>query len=148
VYLFVSGMVAPQRHVSQQPLDDDHILDEVRMLGGTPDALLADPELMEIMLPVLRADFNLVRAYGYYPGEPLMVPIISMGGLEDPYTTDDGLLAWQVQTHASFSCRRWRGGHFYLHDFTSEVMSTIADSLGFAPRPSWPQSIGASRTLS
>lgn len=148
IHLFVSGMVAPQLQVSEQPLDDASVLDEVRMLGGTPDALLAEPELMEIMLPVLRADFNLVRSYGYYAEEPLPVPITSLGGLQDPYTTDDGLLAWQLQTRASFASRRWPGGHFYLHDFTSEVVRTIADTLGLSSQASQTQPIGASRTLS
>jgi surfactin synthase thioesterase subunit len=63
--LILSGRPAPAwrlpriRHV----MTDAELFEELRSFAGTPAEALNDPELMELMLPTIRADFKLVETY-------------------------------------------------------------------------------------
>jgi hypothetical protein len=61
--------------------------DELRRLNGTPPEVLADAELLELVMPILRADFALVETYAYRAEPPLMCPITALGGTSDPPLT-------------------------------------------------------------
>ena len=61
---------------------------ELRRLNGTPSELLNHEELMEIMLPLLRADFALYETYVYSTEPPLNCPISAFGGLQDHRVND------------------------------------------------------------
>src|SRR6185437_8848497 len=73
-YLFISGRRAPQLP-NDDPLSynlpDTELRQELLRLNGTPKEVLEHPELMELMLPLLRADFSVVETYEYRPGVPL-----------------------------------------------------------------------------
>jgi medium-chain acyl-[acyl-carrier-protein] hydrolase len=115
--LFVSAGRAPQiphRGPRIHTLPDKEFLMELRRLNGTPSELLGHEELMEIMLPVLRADFALYETYLYSTEPPLNCPITAFGGLQDHRVSDSDLEAWSAQTSVSFSKRMFPGDHFFL----------------------------------
>ncbi len=117
VRLFVSAGRAPQipyRDPSIHTLPDKEFLAELRRLNGTPSELLDHEELMEIMLPILRADFALYETYVYSTEPPLNCPISAFGGLQDHKVKDSDLEAWRAQTSVSFSLRMFPGDHFFL----------------------------------
>ena len=74
---------------------------------------------MEIMLPILRADFALYETYLYSTEPPLNCPISAFGGLQDRRVNDSDLEAWRAQTSASFSLRMFPGDHFFLKHASS-----------------------------
>ena len=115
--LFVSAARAPQiphRGPSIHTLPDKEFLMELRRLSGTPSELLDHEELMEIMLPILRADFALYETYLYSIEPPLNCPISAFGGLQDSKVSDSDLEAWRAQTSVSFSLQMFPGDHFFL----------------------------------
>lgn len=137
VRLFASGASAPQipfprEHVHQEP--DEKILKRIRLLGGTPESVLQHAELMEMLLPLIRADFTLSETYVYEGDAPLQCPISVFGGMEDPEVTREALEAWQTQTAGPCSVRVYPGGHFFLHDFRAEVLAAIAQELAAVVR--------------
>jgi medium-chain acyl-[acyl-carrier-protein] hydrolase len=70
---------------------------------------------MEIMLPLLRADFALYETYVYSIEPPLNCPISAFGGLRDHRVNDGELQAWRAQTNVSFSLQMFPGDHFFLN---------------------------------
>jgi len=99
VRLFVSAGRAPQIPHRGRPihtLPDKEFLMELRRLNGTPSELLGHEELMEIMLPVLRADFAVYETYLYSTEPPLNCPISAFGGLQDHEVSDSDLEAWRA----------------------------------------------------
>src|SRR5262249_28939051 len=69
--LFASGRRAPQIPDATPPsydLPDEEFLAELRRINGTPDDVLAHRELMGLLVPLLRADFQMVQTYQYRPG--------------------------------------------------------------------------------
>lgn len=117
VHLFVSGRRAaqlPKTEPITHNLPDAELMQEVRRLNGTQEELFEHPELLQIMLPLLRADFSVVETYGYKPDEPLPCPLTVFGGLNDPEVKREQLEAWRQQTAADCRVRMMPGDHFFL----------------------------------
>jgi medium-chain acyl-[acyl-carrier-protein] hydrolase len=132
VHLFVScgrGPQLPSRHPRVHDLPAEAFLAELRRLEGTPAALLESPELMEALLPLLRADFAICDRYTYRPAQPLGCPITVFGGLSDPTVTREECLGWGEQTSGPFTLRMMLGGHFVVHEQPRAVAQHIARSL-------------------
>ncbi len=126
--LAVSAFRAPhlpaERALSALP--DAEFVAEIARLGGTPPELLGDAELMEAMLPALRADFALAESYRHKPRARLAVPIVAMGGAADPWVGAEALGGWAAHAGAGFRLRLFRGGHFYLVEERGEVIAELA----------------------
>ena len=117
-HLFVSGRRAPQVPDPDPPihtLPNSEFLQELRRLNGTPEAVLQNDELMQLLLPTLRADFAVLETYVYTPQPLLDYPITAFGGLQDPEVCCEVLEAWRDQTRAAFSLHKFPGDHFFLH---------------------------------
>lgn len=130
VRLFVSAGRAPQipfRDRSIHTLPDKEFLAELRRLNGTPRELLDHQELMEVMLPLLRADFALYETYAYSIEPPLNCPISAFGGLQDHRVNNSDLDAWRAQTNVSFSLRMFPGDHLFLKQ--PFLLSALSDEL-------------------
>jgi hypothetical protein len=87
---------------------------ELRRLGGTPPEVLAHPELMQLVLPLLRADFAVVETYAHREAPPLDCPVTAFGGVDDEDASEAPMDAWRAQTRGAFALHMLPGGHFYL----------------------------------
>jgi medium-chain acyl-[acyl-carrier-protein] hydrolase len=132
LHLFVSGRRAPQRPASRPPtydLPEPEFLKHLQHLDGTPKEVLEHPQLMQLMLPLLRADFSVSQTYAHREGPPLDCPITAFGGERDDEVSREDLEAWREQTTASFSLRMFPGGHFFLHSSQTEMLGIITRGL-------------------
>lgn len=116
ICLFVSGCFAPQRPDPHpiHALPEAEFLEELRRLGGIPNEALESNELLQLMLPTLRADCTVSETYAYTSEAPFDFPISALGGLQDPLVGRDDLDGWREQTSASFTLRMLPGDHFFL----------------------------------
>jgi len=132
LHLFVSGYRAPQipdRAPQIHALPESELIKELRRYNGTPEAVLENAELMELLLPTLRADFSVVETYSYRDAPPLDCPITAFGGLEDLKPNTLELEAWREQTNSAFSVEMFPGDHFFLHSAQSLVLERLGKSL-------------------
>ncbi|MGD9251959.1 MAG: thioesterase II family protein [Desulfobacterales bacterium] len=116
--LFVSGSRAPQIPDPDPPihqLPDAEFIAALRRFNGTPSAVLDNPELMELFLPLLRSDIRLYETYLYDHEDPLDCPISAFGGLEDKEVSSEELAAWRDQTRKRFRMQIFPGDHFFLN---------------------------------
>jgi medium-chain acyl-[acyl-carrier-protein] hydrolase len=130
--LMVSGRRAPQRPDTDPPihaLPDGEFLDEIRELNGTPEAVLRNEELLQLLIPILRADFAVCETYEYAREAPLDCPIVAFGGSEDADVSQEDLAAWSEQTTSSFSHRIFPGAHFYLLDEIGALLDEVSRHL-------------------
>lgn len=128
-YLFVSGRGAPQIPDPEPPLHqlpDGEFIDGLRRYNGTPDAVLQHKELMEILLPILRADFTMSETYTYIPEPPLDCPIMAFGGLEEKLLQRDHVTAWEHQTTRTFHLHMFPGSHFFIHDYRDDLLQKLS----------------------
>lgn len=131
-HLFVSGRRAPQIPDLDPPihtLPEPAFLEELRRLNGTPKAVLENEELMQLLIPILRADFAVVETYIYQTEPALECPITTFGGLQDVKISHEHLEAWRDQTSASFSLQMFSGNHFFLHSAQPLLLQSLAREL-------------------
>jgi medium-chain acyl-[acyl-carrier-protein] hydrolase len=132
-HLFVSGAMAPQIARTSKPvheLPDNLLIEEIARYGGFAEEILDHPELMELLLPRLRADFALFETYTFQQHAPLPCPITAFAGQSDEYVKTDSAAAWQSQTAAEFQFQSFPGGHFFLNEFASQMLNRIALTIG------------------
>lgn len=129
--LFASGRRAPSRHRDEDVhrRADAGVVAELRLVGGTDPRVLADPELLRMILPTVRGDYQAIETYSYSPGPPLNCGITAMVGDADPKTTVDEAAAWAGHCAGEFELRVFPGDHFYLDTCRPGVIDTIAASL-------------------
>jgi medium-chain acyl-[acyl-carrier-protein] hydrolase len=132
VHLLVSGRRAPQIQ-STEPitynLPESQFYEKLRTLNGTTAEVLEHPELMELMLPLLRADFSVVETYAYLPDTPLDCSIMAFGGLQDYKVGRKFLEAWQEQTTSKFTLRMLPGDHFFLNTSQQLLLRLLSTEL-------------------
>ena len=132
LHLLVSGRRAPQLLDDEPPIHDlpePEFVAELRRLSGTPEAVLQNAELMQLLIPVLRSDFAINETYTYTPEEPLGCPISAFGGTEDEETTQEDLAAWREQTRVSFRLQMFPGDHFFLNSIRTPFIQALAQDL-------------------
>lgn len=135
-HLFVSGRAAPQipdPEPERRHLSDTELIKELRRLKGTPSQVLEYPELMQIMLPILRGDFSLCETYSYSPGPPFDCPITVFGGIDDEDVKREHLEPWREQTRAEFALHMLPGDHFFLHESQQILLQRLRLELGRTP---------------
>ncbi|KIG14493.1 Thioesterase type II [Enhygromyxa salina] len=115
--LVASGRNGPGagRKLELHKLGDRQLIDEVqRIYGGIPQAILDEPELLALTLPVLRADLTINETHALTDEAPLDTPIHAYAGLDDPRVGKAGLERWAAFTSAGFESAQFEGDHFYL----------------------------------
>ena len=126
-HLFASGARAPQlpRAPDLHALPRDEFIAAVVALGGLPAEIASEPDLMNMLLPSLRADFTAIETWRYTPAPPLDLPITAFGGTHDSRVSMSQLSGWGEQTTRSFEARLFDGGHFYLDTHRTAVIESI-----------------------
>jgi medium-chain acyl-[acyl-carrier-protein] hydrolase len=130
--LFVAGRRAPQvpssEHITYN-LPHDEFIEELIKLDGTPKEVIEHAELMELMIPLLRADFQLVQTYEYLAGAPLRCPIAVYGGLQDAEVPPDKLSPWKEVTSSRFALHMLPGDHFFIRSSQTQLLDLLAREL-------------------
>ncbi len=129
-HLLVSGRRAP--HIARRgsrifhTLPDPELAHALRRLGGTPEAVFEEPDLLRMVLSVARADFELIETYRYRPGPGLECPITAFHGLSDPEVSLEEAAAWEEHTVSGFSLHTLPGNHFFIHQAMVPLLDHIA----------------------
>ena len=131
-YLFVSALRAPHLKDPEPPvhlLADADFVAKLRDFNGTPPEILGNTELIEFMLPILRADFQMLETYSYLPDFRPNCPLEAYGGLQDRETGREELSAWGHHTSNSFAVRMFPGDHFYINTARDSLLHQIVRAL-------------------
>lgn len=133
-HIFVSAHPAPNMHKSEplmHKLPEDEFIKKLKEMNGMPDEVLCNRELMELMMPILRADFTLCETYKYKPGLKADCPITAFGGLADDGIRLDELEAWAEMTNSSFELNLLPGDHFYITKSEPMLLKVLSEKLTY-----------------
>lgn len=137
VHVFASASPAPHatppRKRAQLSVDD--IVAELHRLGGTPGEVFSQHELLELLLPIVRADFAVLDGYNGRVDPPIDCPITVLAGTADPEVPVAATHAWQQHTTVPCKIVQIEGGHFFLESKQRQVLQTITEGLAAFERP-------------
>jgi len=123
-----SGAPVRRREPVLHGASDAELKARLRAFNGTPREILENDELMELVLPVLRADFAVLETYEYHEEPPLDVPLTVLGGIHDRTVRPSELEGWRGQSTSS-RLRLLPGDHFFIQGMTAEVVQLVVDRL-------------------
>lgn len=130
--IFMSGCDAPQhKGVSKNlhSLPDDGLIEALEAYNGTPSEILANRELLELVLPTIRADFALAANYQYRPMPPLDIPITVFEGRLDEHIRLDDVGGWARETTADCRVHWFEGDHFFINGEQQKVIDLLNSEL-------------------
>lgn len=132
-HLFVSSRRPPYMPASEtnlHTLPDHELIKEIDLrYGGVPGELLHSTDLLELLIPVLRADIAALETFQPSKGAALPCPISAFGGGQDPLVPRKHLEAWRGQTDGPFRVRVFPGGHFYLQSQRDALLADLSATL-------------------
>lgn len=138
-HLVVSGFAAPridpvERVAAAGAVEayasDEALVDYVRTVSGDDDGVLAVPEFVEMLLPVMRADFALCASYRFRARPPLAMPLTVLTGRDDPTTPRHHQEPWQEVTTGPTERVVLPGGHIYTHEQLDAVLAVLRRVVG------------------
>ena len=133
VALIVAGQVGPSCRAARgvhaaAALD---VWERVRLFGGADPAVLASPELMQLLEPALAADFAAVDAYVYAAEAPLDCPLTAFTAAHDGIDVEE-VRAWERETAARFRLRQLDADHLFSGAAWRELASCVVEELAEA----------------
>jgi medium-chain acyl-[acyl-carrier-protein] hydrolase len=131
-HIYISATHAPQcrdRDELLSTLPRTELIKKLHEFNGAPQEVLQNNELLDLLLPMIRADFELCETYEYHPEAPLGCPLTIYGGIEDHEVKRDRLAAWSEMTVGPSNMRMFPGGHFYINTSQSIFLRTFAYDL-------------------
>jgi surfactin synthase thioesterase subunit len=132
--LIVSGSPSPSRPRARRAsgLSDAEFLAQVREFAGYSHPSLEDPEMRELLLPVLRADVEMHEAYSSLDKALLEMPVIAVRGRDDELVSAAEIAAWQTVTTRPLQTVEVEGGHMYLADRPDLLFGLLRQTAAFA----------------
>jgi surfactin synthase thioesterase subunit len=93
------------------------------------EQLLSDPELRRLMLPVIRAEFQMANSYKFVRETPWDVPITCFAAKGDPYVSRKHALGWGRFTNSRLQVHIRDGAHFAVVDDMAFIHGVINQEL-------------------
>lgn len=137
---FASGRQAPGLGCTQPPLahlTDEEFIGEVQQrYGGIPPEILAERELLQLLLPALRADIAMLEAHLHRPGRTIETPLHAIVGDADAMVSPEELAPWAEEVAGDFEVSILKGGHFYFQPDPNPLLELLRLRLSQARIPS------------
>ncbi len=132
-HFFASACRAPHLPSRMEPVhdaDDAVFLNRLGQIGGLPHLMKQSPEMMELLLPIVRADFQMAEQYRFVNEPAFDFPITALGGSQDRFVCAGDLVAWHTHTTGPFRLRLLAGGHLFLSASPERVIETVLQDAG------------------
>lgn len=127
--LMVSARRAPHALRERPPMHGlpraEFIAELYRRYGGQEEVLSKKPALADLVMPSLRADFEVFERYQYREEPALAVPIVAFAGAQDEGASAEALMEWRRHTLGLFTLRELNGGHFFIDEDPLPLLAEI-----------------------
>lgn len=115
----------PHRKAPMHKLPHDEFIEELKVLGGTPPEILAQTELMELFLPILRSDFSLSETFTYQGEDKLKCTATVLYGEKDLDIPEEDVLKWQELIETTIDPHKFTGNHFFINGEKQQVLDLM-----------------------
>lgn len=125
-HVFLSGKKPPNgppRRDSE--LSDEELVRFLTDLGGMPQEVVANDELIALCLPMIRADLKIGESFRPHGHLRLATPVSVLGGAQDNDTTLETMDGWRQFCHSVQRVELLPGDHFFLtrhRDYIADLM--------------------------
>jgi len=123
--IFASASKAPHIYAQNKILDysDEHLTKKIKDYGNTPDYVLESPELMEMILPTIRADYQVLDSYDTCQAEPLKSKLVIFNCEDD--VKKEISLEWKKCYQNECIYRSFEEGHFFINAQREKTITEV-----------------------
>jgi medium-chain acyl-[acyl-carrier-protein] hydrolase len=135
--LAIGGRASPELARLAPPIynqDDSTFIQSLGELGGTPQEVLAERDLMDLLLPTIRADFKAIETWVPTEGTLSKTPILVCGGKFDKESELLRIEGWKNKTLSWCKVAEFDGNHFFIQTHRDQLMRTLKETLLIALR--------------
>jgi surfactin synthase thioesterase subunit len=127
-HVFVSGSPGPWSGRADRAtgLPDDEFVARVERFAGYQHEALADPDLRDLLLPLIRADVEMHENYKPCSDQPLRTPVTTLRGTDDTLVSADQAGEWRGATTGAFGSVELPGGHMYLVESPRVLLEAVS----------------------
>ncbi|MEV0430523.1 alpha/beta fold hydrolase [Micromonospora sp. NPDC050495] len=129
-HVIVSGAGSPDRRDAKDlvhVLDDERLAARLRQYEGTPHEVLENLDLLNLVLPVIRADFELLETWSRPRPAPLQTPLTVLYGKEDRSVSEYQVDGWPSYSDRPVDLRPFAGGHFFIRAHVAEIAEIVRE---------------------
>lgn len=119
----------PRKGIPDHTLPEPQFRERLREYNGTPEEVLADEQLMDVVGPILRADLAVPETYRHPDGARVTWPITAFAGADDPEAPPVDVAAWREETTGGFTLRVLPDDHFFLHSQEDTLLRALTEVL-------------------
>jgi medium-chain acyl-[acyl-carrier-protein] hydrolase len=106
-------------------LSHDAFIEQVKMFSRTPHDILDNREIMEVFMPMLRADFTLSESCAFRPEPRLAAPATVFSGVDDDAVPIADAGAWDHLLAQGADYVTFDGGHFFIHGEQARFIEAV-----------------------
>jgi medium-chain acyl-[acyl-carrier-protein] hydrolase len=110
-------------------LNDTEFIQEIIAYRGMPPEVAAQQELLRLITPTLKADFQVHETYVHHAGTPLSFPITALGGDRDEHVPEEQLRPWQALTSEPCEIEIMPGEHYFIQDHVEIITRRLWQAL-------------------
>lgn len=132
-HIFLSGKKPP--NISKEDDKDLHMLpenefiEEIKKFGGLSNEILEFKPLLDLLLPVIRADLKIVETYNCFEFNKKMHSDITLLRGNTDNITEEEMLRWSESTLKKSKLINFSGGHFFIYEHEKKVAKIINETL-------------------
>lgn len=108
---------------------DDAVLARIMGLGGTREGVRQDAELLQLVLPAIRADLRALESYRLDEGAAVGCPVTVFVADSDPDVPLAETGAWAAHTTAGAAVHVFEGDHFYFSGYPPKFLELLQDAV-------------------
>ncbi|HDX9634242.1 thioesterase II family protein [Bacillus cereus group sp. MYBK108-2] len=115
-HFYVSSYPAPHLpnyNILNSDVSDEELINRLIERNGTSSEIMKNKRFLRLILPMLRADYELLNSYNNVGVFPLSCPITGVLGTEDNISESE-MVEWKEYTDFNFHLTPLDGDHFYL----------------------------------
>lgn len=108
---------------------DEEFIKEIIEVGGTPQEVVDNEELLQLFTPIFRNDFKILENYNYEKKEDKIECDVSiLNGRQDSINLEE-ILAWKKHVGKGFKVYSFEGDHFFINNNVENINSIINSTL-------------------
>ena len=115
--------------------DDEQLLAYLARTGEDAAVRALPREILELVLPALRADLGLADSWRGDGNRALRTPVLALHGTLDTTMQASDMLAWKAWTTARFETATVTGDHLFVRDRPAELLAALNAFLADEVRP-------------
>lgn len=131
-HIFFSGYEAPsiiKKRENTYTLPNYDFINKIIELGGTPEEVMNNKELLDLFLPIIRSDFKILETYNYKEREDkIQCDVSILNGKKDSINLDE-ILAWKNHAGKGFKVYNFEGNHFFINSNVKNITNVINETL-------------------